>query len=577
MSNPLSCRAVSLLTALLLVAVPGVAGAAVRCSLGNAEFLRPLQGPAVVPDRFQISVPVRFSAPVSGRITGATLNDKSVLGPTGGLPLFETLSADGKHLGGEKFEGARNLIAQFPVGWITGESYQLSVTVTLADGQVLNAVTPTVMAPAGGRFRPDIPQFFVIVVRETAGRERKSWPVLASALLGAHLVGDPAADLLLLRRDRAAADGYAVVPFQVLDVVEAEYVAENAPAAEKNTGPYRQQRVDVCFLADIPAGGSNQYYLCYGKRGIAQAAPGHQPELRYAGDGLGVTVDTGPVRFAFDPKSGQLLSYAHRIGDTNAICGFVQYEPRPCHWNPDVWAPPSPWGHTSDWGTRDFPPPELEVRRGPLVYRSVRRGTMPWANGVRAEVRYTLFAGSPVILESSTMEFTAGTDVRAVRNNELVFSRGIHTHTAWAGEEGKINTRRLYDPQDPFKFFGRVMETGPDVPWVALYHEQNRNGIAVVNLARHTRSGGFGAPPDRGARYYALDYGQWGPKPGKFEMNFAYICRSLVRGPMIVSQGTVFGEDSAFLVFQTGRRQRQFTDLQRWAEMLRHPLVVEVH
>ena len=204
-----------------------------------------------------------------------------------------------------------------------------------------------------------------------------------------------------------------------------------------------------------------------------------------------------------------------------------------------------------------------------------RTGTIPNSNGVRARVSYTVFAGLPFILESSAMEFTTNTEVNAVRHNELVFSRGIHTHTAWMDEKGETTVRRLYDPQEPFHFYGTVMETGPDVPWVALLNDQKKYGIAVVNLARLDSAPGVAAVPDGDARYYALDYSEWGTAEN-FDMNFAYICRPLVYRHTIVPKGAVFAEDSAFLPFKIGDGKHQLDSLKDWAAMLRKPLVVDV-
>ena len=72
-----------------------------------------------------------------------------------------------------------------------------------------------------------------------------------------------------------------------------------------------------------------------------------------------------------------------------------------------------------------------------------------------------------------------------MRNNELVFSRGMHTHAVWADDPNAPATKMLYDKADPKRFFGRVAQVPVDIPWLGLFHDEHRYGIAVVNFANH--------------------------------------------------------------------------------------------
>jgi hypothetical protein len=244
-----------------------------------------------------------------------------------------------------------------------------------------------------------------------------------------------------------------------------------------------------------------------------------------------------------------------------------------------VWAPPLPWGHNSDW---DIKNPErsfsYDISSGPIAYRSIRHGVMPLSNGVKTSVTYTAFAGMPFLMESSSMEFTVDTHVNAVRNNQLVFNRGHHTHGVYIDSSGKVTTMRGYDPAEPKKFFhylGDVQD--PMVPFVGLFHETRHHGIGMINLSHITyASQSVAEIPQRG-NYYFLDYSDWGTGEN-YDLNFMYVSRSEIYTPTLMPKGALFAEHTAFLVFRTDADPaKQFDEVQQWIKLLRNPPRVTVN
>ncbi|HVF10968.1 MAG TPA: hypothetical protein VNA16_09210, partial [Abditibacteriaceae bacterium] len=369
-----------------------------------------------------------------------------------------------------------------------------------------------------------------ITVVETAGLERKGWPITASILVDKKEIDTP--DDLNLWRD-AGTPQEKRIAVQVLDVVTPEFIeAKDKPEARADL-----LAIEFCFLADLPANGTVTYQLRTGKPdATAPAAQLPVTPLTVTGEDLGRTVDTGPARFAFDPASGQLLSYTPTLAGMKQPLTFNQGEPRPVHWNPDVWAPPLPWGHTSDWA-RGKPGREIEhtkIRSGPVALRILRAGIMPTSNGVKTSVTYTAFAGMPFLLESSSMEFTANTHVNAVRNNELVFNRSQHTHGVWINEAGQVNTVLGYDPAEPKKFRGYLGSVDdPMIPFIGLFHNTQRYGIGIVNLARLAYAPLSIASTQDRSHYYFLDYGDHGTGE-RYEWNFMYVSRSEIPNATIV-------------------------------------------
>ena len=362
-----------------------------------------------------------------------------------------------------------------------------------------------------------------IAVTESLEIDRGSWPIVARVRLPAD-IDDP---LFVLRRQGRRAP----VAHQLLAVVEPD-VTRRANASEAD-----DRLVDVCFFADLRAGARRRFDLDLVAES-RQAPPG-APALKYRGARFGTTVDTGPVEFAFDPVSGQLLSYV-----------------------------PQQNGR----GERT---PDFSESRGPLAYRSVRRGLMPSSNGTLTEISYTVFAGMPFILESSRMEFTNDTDVRAVRHNELVFNRGIHTHGIWPDAAGKPQLGRLFDPQDPRKIYGNIKLLKADIPWIGLVHPREGYGIVIVNnWYGSSAPEGSAGPHDGDAVYNLFDYGEHAGE--NFHFNFSYVCRSLLP-PVTVVKGSVFGERSAFLTFSVGLDgDGRYDRLLRWTKLLGNLPVVEV-
>jgi len=443
-----------------------------------------------------------------------------------------------------------------------GRNTMKRITLRRAVFMLLAVLLLCSVAPRRAAAQADLPLLKTITVTEQAGSARVGWPVLIGLLLDEKQFTDPQRDLALLRNGQPA-------PFQVMSVTAPVYTAENAALMQGKTSS--QRMVEICFLADLDANGRQAFEL-RGKPGANVAQPAPAVALKTEGKDFGWTVDTGPVVFGIDPRTGQLSSYQPRLAGVDKVADFAQGA---IHWNPDTWTPPSQWAHTIDWNSA-MPErrPELTVWNGPLCFRTLRSGVMPFSNGTKVTISYTFFAGSPYVLESSRMEFTADTAVNAVRNNELVFRRGVHTHAVAADENGKVSVWQAHDENDFNHFYGVVASVGPDVPWLGLFHKRLGYGIAIVNQDRFTQSGAPGRKDLEGGYYYFNDYGEHGTGENAY-LNFLYVSRPLMWNNLVPA-GTVFGEHSAFLPFKVGEEPDRFASVINWAAQLRQPPMVEV-
>lgn len=403
----------------------------------------------------------------------------------------------------------------------------------------------------------------VVTVRESAGLERTGCPVLVR--LDAPEAGGKRPSLRVFA---VSADGTeSAVPSQVMAVADP---LSDVPGISNGT-------IELCFQADLKSNAVARFVV----KPAGGAAPEPADKLAYENGGFGIKVDSGPVQFIFDPFSGQFASYRPKLAGVGSNLVFRQVgKNRPCHWNPDVWVEGQSWGHTSDWNCeRPELRPDLAIDRGALAFRMYRRGRIWSAEGVEATVVYTAFAGMPFMLESSSMRFTTNLNVKAIRHNELVFSRGIHTLAVWPDTNGVPQSAALYNKPDPKTFLGKVKTVSADIPWVALANDEKGYGIGVVNVWRKESTLDGSSPRSENACIYFLDYGEHGVGE-HYDWNFAYVCRPLYyddKTPVAIPSGALYQERSAFLAFKmAGQEDVRYRDLLRWVDWLRNPPVITV-
>jgi len=405
---------------------------------------------------------------------------------------------------------------------------------------------------------------------ERCNESFSSWPLIVRIVCPDSWNPNHAEDWTLIELNTNHVPVYRL-PFQKLDVFD-------AIGASDTTKPVRV--VDLCFPITLQAGETRAYRLLR-KRAPTDLpwTPNRPADLRIEGRGPGAQIDTGNTVFGFHPGNGQFGWYLPKnAGVTNRL-GFRQAGEAACHHNPDVWCFPRSWGHTSDWSCQatNGSAPEQIVQQGPLVYRFIRTGWMPNCDGIRTRVSYTVFAGLPVLLETSSMEFTKSLVVYAVRNNELVFNRGIHTHAAYPDASGRVVSVRAFDPEHPTHFLGRlpIPDLNPDIPWVALYNETNQSGVALLNLERWSFTGSPSRPINMPAYYYFNDYGSHGTG-ARFDWNFLYLCRAEIFTISALPAGSQFSENSAVFILQEGTvRPDHLQELEPWRKRLEFPPLIK--
>lgn len=564
-------KVVGLLLLLLICAL--AVSAQITATLEKVEFFGPNEGFGVLSERFRVSAQLSFSRPVTGQIVTASVDNEVIfdIAKKSRNPLIDTLTLKKAHLGGERVtEAASRVYVQFYTDWQRDRTYALGVTFLTGDGQTLVAQSAPATAPAGGAI-DGYSGYSVITVKERSGLARQGWPVTVGVPIRSGEVKDPHGYLYLVRYDSGFKN--EPVPFHVFDVVQPEIGPEIQAQLDKSGGQSREQQrlFQIGFPADLAANGAGTYLLYYGgTQGVLKRAIG-ATALTYRGENPGITLDSGEVTFGLNPKTGSLVNFAAQFSRRGQQYDFVQAAPLDIHYNPDVWAPPLSWGHTSGWDMGKPGPyaPAIDITQSPYAYRSYRKGLMPRSNETVVDFVYTFFADMPFFYANSRMEFTLNTLVNAVRNSELVFSRGQMTHGVWADEKGNPREARVYDPDNPKHVFGQVAAVPPDTQFVGMFNELDGAGICLVNLGRYVESYSPAADPvNYWSEYYISDLGMWLDSDLP-HYAFVYMTRPEIFYQTVVPKGTVFEERNAVLVFKVGKGKQRYDDLLRWVKRLR--------
>ncbi|HRN58194.1 MAG TPA: hypothetical protein PLL71_17165, partial [Agriterribacter sp.] len=293
------------------------------------------------------------------------------------------------------------------VKWNPGEQYDVKITVRMkknvqhAKNDVVLTANKKITAPAAAAvYDTAWKKYKSVVLSETAGIDREAEPVEVLLPFYPDEVHD------LKREIRVAAfnpqtHNVTEVPSQVYDIQE--YLVEDDLAPDENGKPTREVPVwmptvtaRVAFLADVPARSSRVFFVYYDNRDAMVKT--YTTDLRVQGEAPGLQIDNDYLSVALHPKSGHFdqltlkskpqFPLYHRKETNGAI-----------HWNPEIYTPPVPWTHTSDWD----PPEHVQSLTGPVIAFSDVWGSLREIPQVDASVRYEFFPGKPYFISTTNL------------------------------------------------------------------------------------------------------------------------------------------------------------------------------
>jgi len=468
-------------------------------------------------------------------------------------------------------DGARDFRIVVPVHWITGSKHEVQVKVTTNAGQEKTYKSEATAPGSGGRWNADWPHVTYLVLRETAGLLRQGEPVHVNLGLFADDITKPENEIRVVTLDptspKADASGYVVAPCQIKSVTvwrdeKLLNSDERDPETKERVHRYdATTSVELLFLADVQPYQEKVYQVVYGNR--QAEAVHHATDLKITpASGMGQTVENSFYKFFLSTNSASVEQVTVKGGGEPVLLEHKLESNGAVHWNPDIYSPPTPWVHISDWEK-----PEADQLSGPLMYRTRRYAPLPHMTSVAANVTYEFYACAPYVVMSSFMEVQTNLFVQALRNSEIVFNHAVLNEFVWLDELGKIQSLKIETAK---KHPIHALEIPPRTPWMAFINRERGVGFANIMLACENGNR-YGQPPSETQPYFYVQNGPWiyWSRPIVYPFGGLNFTRM-----MPVRAGSFYFEKNAWLPFRLGKGDEPFKDLERLQKQLTHPLFV---
>lgn len=484
-------------------------------------------------------------------------------------------ASDSAGLSGESYtgviDGSKDFRIMAPCPWLNKSSHTMTVTVKGADEKEITYEATGTAPDAGGYWSEAWPHAISLVLHETAGIQRVGEPVHATIGPYADDFGPADSQIRVVTYDpthpKAGADGYVVVPHQIIDSSEwRDEAMLNHEEKDPETGVQIHRydpttTVEFVFLADVQQYEKKVYFVVYGN-------PAEHTNVVESGlkveqhDALSQTVtnerysvmtsaNSGAVETVTVLGGGEPILLEHKLETNGAV-----------HWNPGFYAPPNPWVHASDWEA-----PEFAQVTGPIMHRTRRYAKLPLIDNVSAHVSYTFYDGQPYILQSSLMEVHDDAFVAALRNGEVVFNHAVLNEFVWLDELGAVKHMMIEGSKEhPV----HALDIPADTPWMAFINREQKVGFANIALD-YEITNKFGDPASAAQPYYYVQNGPWiyWARP----MVYPFAGNNMTR-LMKVRKGSMYYETNAWVPFRFSEGDDPFAEIEKLNKQLRAPLHV---
>ena len=249
---------------------------------------------------------------------------------------------------------------------------------------------------------------------------------------------------------------------------------------DDNVRAGEERRCRVTLLADVPMHGRATYLLFYGNPNAE--LPRYTTDLRTQGEGYGLDVENIHYTAKLSRQMGQLerMTLKRAEGLELFSGGTGHGEPPTIDWSCDY----VDEGGLQKLRIRSWAEcPNYEITKGPLAVR-VRRWGFPHSplHPVFAPARmhidqtYTFYAGQSWFSREGTMDVISDLQIKAMRDDEWVFSGYSFTDPVWIDREGKLHE-------------GPVKRGEEDDMWgVGLFHRDSREAFISLRL-EHSATG----------------------------------------------------------------------------------------
>jgi hypothetical protein len=484
-------------------------------------------------------------------------------------------TASGGEVEGESYdgivEGSRDFRVTAPLSWQNNSTHKMRVVVT-TDAGADQVFEDEGSAPgSGGQWSADWPHSASLIVEETAGLPREQEPVHVMVGVFADDITKPENEIRVITLDpthpKAGQDGWLVAPAQVTNVTvwrDERLLKSEEKDPESGALVHRYDAtttVELVFYADVAAYEKKIYLIVYGNpNATKQEVTGDLKVTK--GDRLSQTVENGSYSYFLSVNSGSVETITIR-GDGEPVVLEHKLETNGAiHWNPDLYSPPTPWVHISDWET-----PIYNQITGPLFHRTRRYAPLPHMDSANASVSYSFYANKPYLLISSYMEVNKDMFVQALRNAEVVFNHATLKEFVWQNALGQLQTM---DVESARKHPIHALEIPADTPWMALVNREKKVGFASIQLA-YLNGNKFGQPPSEAQPYFYVQNGPWvyWSRPIVYPFGGNNFTRM-----MPVRAGSFYADTNAWIPFRFAKGDDPFADIKRFQKQLTNPLRV---
>lgn len=477
---------------------------------------------------------------------------------------------DGREIDKHAVKAARGRVA-FEVKarrvWAPGAESEMTVDLVEPVSGDIRVVTAKGTAPAGrGYWDPAWKNYLALVVSEDHGFDRAAYPVHATLGILADYIRS-ADEVRVVRAERREGGDivYTEVPSQVTDLVTWNDPAvlgieeKDAATGAKVVRYHPTTSFDVAFLADVAARSKATYLVFYNNPGAA--APAYPAGLAVTkGKGLARTVENPFYRITLHEASGHIYeifekatgtTLEHKLETNGAV-----------HWNPDVYAPPHAWYHSSDWTA----PEAVETAAGPVFYAVNIKGQLPQPEGIDIGIRYRFYAGSPAVTVESVLTVGKDAFVMALRNAEVVFNKAVFTKAAFK-RDGETE---ILDFAVSKRHPDHAVVLRPDTPWVSFYDEAKGVGFAslYLDMATPNLNGGQASLEQP---FLYIQHGPWYYVSRGFVYSFATNNQTRM---LPVKAGSVYYDRSAWIAFPYPKAEGIGPFLDARYNALKFPLAV---
>lgn len=469
-----------------------------------------------------------------------------------------------------------NFVYQSPaiIGWVKwepGKTYDIKINVRMkkalqpAKTDQLLTASQKITAPAAAPvFDAAWKNYKSIVLSETAGLERSNEAVEVLLPFYPDEVNDLKREIRVVSFDPVTKQ-VTEVPSQVYDIQQ--YLKEDDLAPDKDGKPTRQIPVwmptvtaRVAFLANVPAKRSRVFLIYYNNKNAMVKT--YTTDLHVQGEAPGLQVENEFLSVVLHPKSGHFdqLSLKSKPG----VPLFHRKETNGAiHWNPEIYTPPTPWTHTSDWD----PPSHVSSLTGPVISFSDVWGNLREIPQVDASVRYEFYPGKPYFISTTNLRINETVQSIALRNAEIVFKRELITEAAWY--DVIRDSVIVFDVTKMPELTDIKMQD--DVPWISFYNKETGIGFAGIQL--NYSNAGLENRTRLLNPFFYITGGPWIYWARALSLSFL---SSNMQQMIPVMKGNFFSEKWAYLVYETDKGSQPYAPVLAWQKKLLNPLRIQL-